>query len=67
MTREQYVKILENKIQRLNQEIDFKIIQGENYSNESKKHKELLQKIRSHSATHNFFRKIFEVVVKNYV
>lgn len=66
MTREQYIKILENKIQRLNQEIDFKIIQGQNYSTESKKHKELLQKIRSHSKTHTFFKKIFDVLLKNY-
>ena len=65
MTREQYVQILESQIQHLNQQIDFKIIQGQNYSNESKKQKELLLKIRQHSAP-DFFKKIFNTVFHKY-
>jgi hypothetical protein len=46
MSQEQYKKIIEREIRNINQRIDFKIIKGERYADESKRHKLLLQKIR---------------------
>lgn len=45
MTRSQYTKAIELELDRLNKKIDAKIIQGRNYSAESKQHKVLLQKM----------------------
>lgn len=48
MTQEQYIKILERELARLNREIDLKIISGVNYSKEAGEHKLLLKKMRQH-------------------
>ncbi|OGI76334.1 hypothetical protein A3C57_00955 [Candidatus Nomurabacteria bacterium RIFCSPHIGHO2_02_FULL_33_12] len=62
MTREQYIRILQRELDKLNQEIDMKIISKESYSKESKEHKLLLKKIYQHThknSLKNFFMKIF--------
>lgn len=61
MSREQYLKILEKEIQKLNKRIDIKIIQGEEYSREARDHKLLLRKIRQHRQHKggNLFSRVF--------
>ncbi len=49
MSKEQYLKIIEREIHNINKKIDVKIIQGLDYTRESREHKELLHKIRQHS------------------
>ncbi len=57
MTREQYIHTLRYQLEQLNKEIDFKIIKGETYAGEAKKHKVLLNQMRAHGAK-NFFSKL---------
>lgn len=58
MTREQYIKILQRELNKLNKEIDLRIISGEVYSKEAKEHKLILKKIRQHNRN-TFINKIF--------
>jgi len=58
MTQEQYIKILERELSKLNREIDLKIICGMNYSREATEHKIILRKMRQHRQK-NFFKNIF--------
>jgi hypothetical protein len=58
MSQEQYKKIIERELRNINQRIDFKIIKGEQYAEESKKHKMLLQKIRRQKRK-GFFGRLF--------
>jgi hypothetical protein len=58
MTREQYITILQKEVEKLNKEIDFKIVHGQSYSGEAKKHRALLTEIRKHSVR-NFWNKLF--------
>jgi mevalonate pyrophosphate decarboxylase len=58
MTREQYITTLKLELNKLNQEIDHKIINGQSYSGESRKHKVLLAKIRQH-AKNSFLGSLF--------
>ena len=46
MTKEQYLKIIEKEMQRINKKIDAKILRGEEYIREAREHKLLLRKIR---------------------
>lgn len=48
MTREQYIKILQKELERINREIDMKIISGETYIKQAREHKILLRKIHNH-------------------
>ncbi|MCC6323559.1 hypothetical protein IT400_02075 [Candidatus Nomurabacteria bacterium] len=48
MTREQYIKILQRELERINREIDIKIIAGEAYAKQAREHKILLRKIHNH-------------------
>ncbi len=56
MTRTQYTKAIELELARLNERIDAKILRGQHYAQESKKHKELLQQIRRQSRASIFSR-----------
>lgn len=56
MTRTQYTKAIERELARLNERIDTKILSGLQYAAESKKHKQLLQQIRSQNSTSIFSR-----------
>ena len=58
MTREQYIKTLHRQLALLNQKIDLKIISGQDYKNEARKHKMLLREMKKHTAG-NFFKKLF--------
>ena len=58
MTREQYIKILEKELLRINKEIDLRIIAGESYTRQAKEHKLLLKKIHQHYHK-NFFKNLF--------
>lgn len=58
MSQTQYLKMLEQEIQKINKKIDLKILQGENYFKEARDHKLLLQKVRYHSRR-SFFSKFF--------
>lgn len=46
MSKNQYISSLERQIQILNERIDAKIVSGQQYVMESRKHKMLLRKIR---------------------
>ncbi len=62
MTREQYIKILEKELIRINKEIDMRIISGEKYARQASEHKLLLRKIHQHyhkNSFKDFFTKIF--------
>ncbi|MBP7006703.1 MAG: hypothetical protein QG644_65 [Patescibacteria group bacterium] len=58
MSQKQYIKIIERELQKINQEIDLKILRGEDYRKEARDHKLLLRKVRYH-ARQNFFRRFF--------
>ncbi len=62
MTQEQYIKILERELARINREIDLKIISKMNYSKEATEHKLILKKMRQHtqkSLLKNFFSRFY--------
>lgn len=63
MSQNQYLKMLEREIQRINKKIDLKIIQGQNYKKEAMEHKLLLRKVRYH-ARRNFFARFFPTFTK---
>ncbi len=58
MSREQYIDVLRREVEKLNKVIDIKILQGQNYSSEARKHKALLSEIRKHAAR-NFWNRLF--------
>ncbi len=47
MSQNQYVTTLEKQLKTLNERIDAKIMSGQQYMEEARKHRMLLQKIRS--------------------
>ncbi len=49
MSQTQYLKMLEREIQKINNKIDMKILQGETYFKEARDHKLLLRKVRYHT------------------
>jgi len=64
MSQSQYLKMLEREIQKINNKIDLKILQGETYSKEARNHRLLLKKVRYHTRkslgqkiVHLFFHK----------
>ena len=59
MSQKQYLKMLEREIQKINQEIDFKILHGENYRKEARDHKLLLKKVR-YNTQKSFLRNLKE-------
>lgn len=46
MSQSQYTKMLERELNKINQVIDLKIIQGVDYGKEARNHKLILRKIR---------------------
>ena len=61
MKKQEYLKILEKEVQKINKVIDQKIINGEEYFREAKDHKLLMKKVRQHTRT-PFFNKFFPSV-----
>jgi len=60
MSQTQYLKMLEKEIQKINEKIDLKILQGEKYLKEARDHKLLLQKVRYHTRQ-NFTQRIIHL------
>lgn len=58
MKKQEYVKIVERELQRVNKIIDYKIIHGIEYAREARDHKLLLRKMRQHTGR-SFFQKLF--------
>ena len=58
MSKEQYLKIINKELQKVNKKIDVKIIRGEEYFREAREHKMLLRKARQFQGQ-SFFSKIF--------
>lgn len=58
MTPKQYTRNIEREIKQLNRLIDFKILNGLHYREDSRKHKTLLQKLR-HQHRRGLFSGIF--------
>jgi hypothetical protein len=63
MSQKQYVKMLEKEIQKLNVEIDKKILRGESYRKEAHDHKLILRKIRFNTRK-SFFERLFPSMSK---
>lgn len=61
MKHQEYLKIIEKELHRINKEIDYKILRGETYAREAHDHKLLLKKIRHHTKS-NFFSRFFPSV-----
>jgi hypothetical protein len=61
MSQHQYIATLEKQIASLNRNIDAKILRGQQYAEESRKHRMLLRKIREQKNEHRsgFFGKLF--------
>ncbi len=62
MTREQYIQTLQRELQKINREIDLRIISGEKYFELAKEHKLLLKRIYQHThknSVKSFFSKFF--------
>ena len=63
MKQQEYLKILEKEIQKINKVIDQKIINGEQYFREARDHKLLIRKVRQNTRTpfmNKFFPSIFQ-------
>jgi hypothetical protein len=58
MSHQQYLTTLQRELQKINEEIDTKIISGQMYANEARKHRILLARIRKHTRS-SFFGKLF--------
>ena len=58
MQKQEYLKILEKEIQKINKVIDQKIINGEEYFREARDHKLLMRKVRQNTKT-PFFNRFF--------
>jgi len=62
MTQTQYLKMLEKEIQKINKQIDLKILRGEEYWKEARDHKLMLRRMRYHQRQNfmkSFFKRIF--------
>lgn len=64
MSQSQYLKMLEREINKVNKQIDLKILKGLDYRREARDHKLLLKKVRYHTERslgqrliHLFFQK----------
>lgn len=55
MSKQQYIKALNNEINKLNGVIDTKIMHNNDYRREAKRHKELLRQIRREQRARSFF------------
>ncbi|MCX6757700.1 MAG: hypothetical protein NTZ44_02345 [Candidatus Nomurabacteria bacterium] len=58
MSKEQYLKIINKELQKVNKKIDVKIVKGEQYFREAREHKMLLRKARQFNGQ-GFFSRIF--------
>lgn len=61
MSQKQYVRALERKLEKLNQEIDQQIMMGRNYKTLAQEHKMILVKLARHTGGPSFFTKISSI------
>lgn len=66
MSQKQYLKMLEKEIQKINHQIDLKILRGENYSKEARDHKLLLKKVR-YNTRKSFFKNLSEKLFPRFI
>lgn len=59
MSRNQYIKMLERELNKVNKIIDLKILQGRNYLIESHRHRFLLRKLRDMKNRTSFADRLF--------
>ncbi len=59
MTPQEYKKVLASEIKRVNQKIDLKILRGERYQDDSKRHRELLRKLQHQNKKVTGFGRLF--------
>ena len=63
MKKQEYLKILEKEVQKINKVIDQKIMNGEEYFREARDHKLLMRKVRQNTKTpflSKFFPSVFQ-------
>lgn len=58
MTPQQYKKVLAAEISKINQRIDLKILRGERYSDDSRRHRELLKKLQRQNKKEGFLGRL---------
>jgi hypothetical protein len=58
MTPHQYKKVLAEELKKINQRIDFKILQGEKYRDDSKRHRDLLRKFQRQKRAQGLFGRL---------
>ncbi len=58
MTPHQYKKVLATELRKINQSIDLKILRGERYSDDSRRHRELLRKLKRQHKKVGFFGRL---------
>lgn len=58
MTPQQYKKVLSIELQKINQRIDMKILRGERYSDDSRRHRELLKKLQRQNKKTGLFGRL---------
>ena len=58
MSQHQYIQTLEKQIRILNRHIDAKILKGQQYAEESRKHRALIRKLREQTQP-GFFGRVF--------
>ncbi len=61
MTRHQYTKNIYQELRELNERIDYKILRGQRYTDESRRHKALLRQLARQSKR-GLFSKLFSFV-----
>ena len=66
MNHQEYVRIIEKELQRINKIIDYKIIHGEEYTREARGHKLLLRKMRQHSQRSMFQKSMFARLIPSF-
>lgn len=62
MTRNQYTKTIERELQKINEQIDFKILHGKRYADDSKRHKMLLERFNRQRRRLSFFARMAHVM-----
>lgn len=58
MTPQQYKKVLATELKKVNQRIDMKILKGERYNDDARRHRELLQKLQRQHKRNSFFDRL---------
>ena len=59
MSQHQYINTLERQINSLNERIDAKIMSGQQYMIEARKHRMLVQKLRDQRKSKGLFSRVF--------